>query len=256
MDDITRILGEEGSVFFAIEGLKKKREEAKKRPFPEKKSLKFWGEEQEKLSDASLKQRAQSIVTQASSEIASMFSPEGLIGRVNTFLDKEGLGVRKLLLPWIQEFMEKEILGKEIETYNVEVKDIDNLIARGIQNKPPVFDPSIINVNRRFPYSRVGQTSDGKFFDKWLTDSLKEKRPIFFDSPTYNDKLIEFFQMVYQKVAEGERKAREAQQPAPVEEPSTPGPELPMNEVFEHFPDLLPTGEDDGPRLRTKIYRG
>ena len=256
MDDITRILGEEGSVFCEIKRLKEQRKEAEKRPKPEQRSKAEWKLNQDKLVEAKAREKARNLVNRAHSEIVSVYSDEGLIERVNSLLEKEMLSERKLLLPFIQESLESMTYGKEMESYNRLTGDLDNAITMTIQNIPKPFSPSLINVDKRFPFDRVAQTSDGRYYDVWLTNGLKSK-PIFFDASNYDEKRMEFYEKVYWPAGlrEKEEEVRQSPQP-PTEKPHVEQP-ISQTVLYKEFYSIgqeAPAKEEG--EIRSKIYGG
>jgi hypothetical protein len=107
----------------------------------------------------------------------------------------------------LQKEMEELSFTREMQVFNSRFEGIDGSIRSWGSKIPKPFDKSLINMEKRFPINRVGFLQE-RPFDKWLSDGLKEK-PIFFDSPNYIEKLIQFYNEVYLPLHEKEEKGED-----------------------------------------------
>ena len=263
MDKILEQLGNEAGPFKTDKGLKEQRVQAQKKPKPEKKNrFNEWRGQKEKELRQQMQTIAWGMVQKASQDIASLYSDSGLLEHTMKNFEREQVkvmwpAVQLQYLDLLQEALENVCYSKELEVYNAELREFDNMISN-IQSKfPKPFDISLINVDKRFPIDRIGfDGSNNRPFDKWLTEGLKSRKPIFFEPhDEYVKSLIRFYEEVYWTIAqkELEEKNRQAQEPAPMERVihgQEPG--LPLEEMIAF--NLLPEMRDDPDEPHSKIY--
>ncbi len=226
MDKITTMIGEEAGPHVTLRKLQEERKKLEGLSPPEKKNrFEEWGKNKEKELKAQIEQIAINVVASASRDVSSIWSEELLLEYTQKNLEKEQVKVMWPVvmlsyLPLVIKALEEACYRKERQVYDQRFQDIDQSIAntRAVIKKP--FSPDLINTDPRFPIDRVAQSSDGKFYDKWLSDGLKSK-PIFFDNrEKYVDALCRFYHEVYWKIAEEERAAKTVPPPSP--EPEKP----------------------------------
>ena len=115
----------------------------------------------------------------------------------------------------LQREMEAVLFAREMEGFNRRFESIDGNIRKWEGKIPKAFDKNLINVDSRYPIDRVGFLQE-KPFDRWLTNGLKEKA-LFFDSPTYTEKLIQFYNEVYLPLHEKEQVEELKPEPPPIQ---------------------------------------
>jgi hypothetical protein len=244
---IVMIAETEAGLFDTIKGLREKRKELEKVTPPERKDkLTEWRAEREGALKAQMKQIAIDVVTHAERDVQSIWSEPLLLEYTLKNMEREQVKimwpfVMLQYIPLITESLENALYGKEKEAFDSRFRQIDNEIIRIEVLIPKPFAPELINVDKRFPIDRIGQTSDGKYYDRWLQEGLKEKKLIFFDSPQYVDFLIRYYHEVYWATAEREKAAK--QPPPPVEVKAEPQ----IEPVSPYISEFFQPEREEGP---------
>jgi len=238
MDEKITKLGEKGAVFVSVKAEKKKRAELEKIPRPEKTvGLGDWKLEMEKAFDAELEGRARDVVSSAHAEVVSVFGVEIFKETVTKKLMAQPLELRWRLLPLVQKMAEDVIYSKQLEDWEGRFKGVDQAIRHLESQYPKEFSMSLVNVHKDFPESRVG-FSENKPYDRWITELMGEKKPVFFlPYSEWAEKMGEFYSKVYLREFEKERQPvpPPVEQPPPVAEVKNegPSPEFLRKEFFE-----------------------
>lgn len=232
MEEILKILATEAMPHVEIERLRMERLKLEAIPEPEKKLAIFEGaiKEMEKALQAELNQVCANIVQTANQNIASAYNEDDLLKQAQTIYRKEAMKLAPpylmlQALPLFKQNLEHAAYSYDVGQWANRFNDIDGKIASWRAKIAKSFDPSLINIETceklipgnkqlRWPVDRCRQV-DGKWADSWLTDFLHSK-PILFDSPQYNEKLIEFYKTVY--LVESQKDERTATQKAIEEE--------------------------------------
>jgi hypothetical protein len=224
VDKITLDLAVEATPHVEIRRLRAERKRLEALPRPDKSPADLTGlvSEMEASLKARIAEGARSVVHKAAQNCEASFSAGALKEQtVKVFHDNLSNEIEAVVLlqylPYLRKSMEEAMLRKSIDGYDNRFRDVDAGIRRWGEKIYVPFDPELINDpgvkypqgGKRFPYTRCRELS-GRFFDSWLTDALKSK-PIFFDSPDYVDRLIEFFEKIYTPLHDAELKEREAE---------------------------------------------
>ena len=222
MDKIIELIGNEAGPHVTLRDVRARRKELEKIPPPVKVN-KFdgWAKEKEKELHARMKTIATTQVQAAQHDIGDLFNPDLLLEYTQKNFEK---AQTQAMWPFIQlqylsmvtEALEATAYAKEREVYDNRFREIDREILRAEQVLPKAFDSSLINRDKRYPVERCGQDKDGRWFDRWLTDGLKSKQPIFFDDKEkYIDALCRYYKEVYWATAERERAEEQVKVPLP-----------------------------------------
>lgn len=262
MDAKIILIGEEAGPYVTLKELKEKRIESEKIPPPEQRKNRFdsWKAEKEKSLRSQMKQFAQGMVQGIPPEI---WSEESLFAHVEKNLNKENVRmmwpfILLQYLPLVVESLEVAVYARESQAWNTRLQGFDNSIAVMTSQLPKPFSPELINKDPRFPVERCGQTSDGKWFDRWLALGLKEKKLIMFDSPQYVEYLIRYYHEVYWATAERERVEALKQVTPPVEpspQSTTESFASGLHEFYEMGREKSLDDELVGGRRKSIIYK-
>jgi len=233
-----------------VDGLRamEKEVEAKGPPAKEKFSLSEWRNAREEECREEMKQYSLNTVAVGERAVSQIFSLDGFLEQSMGQFQKEILKVtvpvvKLAYLPLIQEAAEAVLFARGMAEFNQPLIDIRAKIQELERKVPESFSPEKINISKTFPFDRCRQTSDGKYYDGWLTTALKAK-PIFFDQPDYVEKLKLFFRTVYlpgcreeEQQREHARKEAELKKaespPAPPSSQSGGQYEMPVDELRE-----------------------
>ena len=187
-------------------------------PPPEKQDLSEWMKAEEKKLDEEMASVAKSVEVAGFKAVEERFSVElhdehsGVAFTKN--IQNELLPfLKRAYLPYRKMAKEEIRFQREMQIFNGRFAPVNGSIASLKARAPKKFAPELINVHEDYPISRCRELQ-GRFYDAWLSESLKEKA-IFFDSPQYNQKLTQFYNEIYLPLHEKEQKAKE---PIKVEE--------------------------------------
>lgn len=261
MDKIINLLGERGAGVFLVKPEREKKKLAERTPKPEKKiNLDSWILDIEKATESELEAKAKSIVSSSNVGITEMWSEDLFKDALRKKVMALPVGERKQLLPLIQKYAEAEIYARSLDKWNHRFDEIDSAIRGYESTFPKPFDIGMMNTNVDYPKERIG-FADNQPYDRWLTDELKEKRPVFF-SPhdRWLEKLAEFYEKVYLVEYQREQDLLRPPVAQKVEPTATPQPEPispAMREFFAMGEETLL--EEDGltpsGRRRSRVYK-
>jgi len=233
MDKVCVLLGNEGSRHVALRKLKEKRKEMEALLPPQKKKVfSEWRVAKEKEYRQMITDIVSTTVRTALQNLSDIFSPEKLVEYTLRAFEQSQLKVSwpqvmLAYLPLLEENLEAACYAVEKGHWDERLLPIDAEISRATLNILKPFDESMINVEKfqgelRFPIDRVGYQGD-RPFDKWLTNGLQEKKPVFFDEQErYIDCLCRFYNEVYWPQGERERAAKAVPPPPPIQEAPKP----------------------------------
>ena len=242
MDQIMSLLGNEGSRHVALRKLKEKRKQLAEALPPQKtKHFSEWRAGKEKEYRQQITDIVQTTVRTALQNLSDIFSPEKLAEYTLRAFEQSQLKVSwpqvmLAYLPLLEENLEAACYAVEKGHWDERLLPIDREITNATLTLLKPFDESMINVERfqgqlRFPIERIGYEKD-RPYDKWLTNGLQEKKPIFFDEQErYIDCLCRYYNEVYWPQGERERAAK---MPPPLSVP-------PVKETPKINPDPVET---------------
>jgi len=235
MDKICELLGNEGSRHVALRKLKEKRKQLAEELPPQKTNhFKEWRAKKEQELKTQIEAVIETTVKTSLQGLSDTFSAERLAEFTMKSLEQIQLKLiypevllRYLLL--IEQNLEAACYYTEKGHWDERLLPIDAEISRASLNILKPFDESMINTERfqgelRFPSTRCGQDANGRWYDKWLTAGLNERKPILFDGEDYVEKLIKYYHEIYWATAEKERAAKAVPPPPPIQE--TPKPRV------------------------------
>jgi hypothetical protein len=218
MDDLQRKLAIEAAHLFELKRLQKQKEDLEKIPKPqrEKVSLADWRKQREAKLQGQLDTMMQGLVKKSFTDLKNdgIYSNERLLDRVFEAVQKEPLKFAYPttigpLIPSIEKALEETIYQESVDRWEKRFGPVNGLLqpARNKAGKP--FHPSLINVDPRFPVERIGW-QDNKPYDRWLTEGLKERKPVFFEPhEKWEEKMIQFYEKVYVPEQEGRSNSQE-----------------------------------------------
>jgi hypothetical protein len=172
--------------------------------------------------------------------------------------------VRLAYLPFIEKKLNDVLNQNSMNDWNSRCVGVSQNIDTVRKRLPKSFSPEMINTDKRFPIDRIGQTSDGKFYDKWLGEALGSKL-IFFDSSKYLEELKRWYRDFYlpqlEKEQNASRKIEAVPTPAEVAPPPpvNDGPSPALMREFRAMSDFEEKPDSDltlSGRIRSKIYGG
>jgi hypothetical protein len=212
MEKQTLNLASEAVGHIEIRRFKAERKKLEAIPPPKKKDESGWVGAEEKKIYEEMASIARSVELKGFKDVESMYSPELHDQHSDIAFSKN---VQNELLPFLKlqylsyrKTAKEEIrYQREMDAYNRRFENIDGSIRSWEAKIPKPFSPELINIDKRFSISRCRELQ-GRYYDVWLSDGLKEK-PIFFDSPNYIEKLIQFYNEVYLPLHEKEQKGED-----------------------------------------------
>jgi hypothetical protein len=224
-------LGLEASPLEHIRHFEKALEESKGKPKPIGDSFAEWESRGKAKAERDMEAMAESLCITAYRDVEAVYSNEAWVQALEKRVAAEPLKLSEpimrlnylpLFLKHLEQHSEKIALNKHEE----EITQIRRKLGEWQGKTPKPFSPEKINTDPRFPIDRVG-FEKGMAFDKWLTEGLKSKTPIFFlPHSDWLKSLLRFWDEIYSPL-EAEKANKIPIQPPPVVEEKKPDPQKP-----------------------------
>jgi hypothetical protein len=256
VDKIINLLGEKGAGFFKVKSEREKKKVSDLIPQPENQvNLENYRLEMEETTKKELEAKAQNIFVSVNNEISSVWSKNLFLETVRKRVMALPYAERMAVLPYIQKGAEAIIYQMEFDAWGKRSADVDRNIRGYESGFPKPFDIGMMN-SGDYPKERIG-FADNKPFDKWLTEALGEKRPIFFEPyERWGEKLSECYEKVYLKEYQKDQDLLHPLKAAAKPEPPPPPPPE-QSQAIAEFYEM--GNEEPGTlqgRIRSRIYKG